>query len=79
MKQDRGNVDELQERYQMTRSEAMKMTRFNRNKGEAYLVADKFRIPINIRISVKEKRTFTTKTSDLIQIQKELSYSKDKS
>lgn len=72
MKQDRGNVDELQERYQMTRSEAMKMTRFNPRKGEAYLVADKFRIPINIRISKKEDRTFTTKTADLIAMQKEL-------
>lgn len=65
MKQAKNDVDILQDMFQMTRSEALKMTRFNPRKGEAYLVADGFRIPINVRVSQKELSTFTTKTSDL--------------
>lgn len=70
VKQDKDDVDILQNRYQMTRSEALKMTMFNRDRGEAYLIADNYRIPINVRLSKKEKYAFTTKTEDLVEIAK---------
>jgi type IV secretory pathway VirB4 component len=65
LKQNKLDIEVLQDMYQMTRSEAMKMTKFNRNKGEAYLVADQFRIPINIRLSNKLYELSTTKVKDL--------------
>lgn len=68
MKQNRQDIEMLQENYMMTKSEAMKMTRFNPRKGESYLVADGFRIPLNIRVSPKELSIFTTRTSDLIKM-----------
>jgi type IV secretory pathway VirB4 component len=71
VKQNKKDIEPILECFEMTRSEAVKMTRFNRDKGEAYLLADKFRIPINVRLSNKEMRTFTTKTSDLIALSKE--------
>ena len=42
----------------MLPSEANRMTKFNRNKGECYLVADGYRVPLNIRVSEKELATF---------------------
>ncbi|MNP52188.1 AAA-like domain protein [compost metagenome] len=71
VKQNKKDIEPILECYEMTRSEAVRMTKFNRDKGEAYLIADKFRIPINVRLSDKEMRVFTTKTSDLKRIAKE--------
>jgi hypothetical protein len=65
MKQDKNDVDILMEMHQMTRSEALKMTKFNPNKGEGYLIVDGFRIPINVSVSNKELQTFTTNPKDL--------------
>lgn len=61
MKQKAGeDIVMLKEIYEMLPSEARKMSKFNRNKGECYLVANNFRIPLNIRVSDKELRTFGT-------------------
>ena len=65
LKQNKIDADIIKDIYQMTRSEALKTTRFNRDKGEAYLVADKFRIPINVLLSEKEYEMTTTKIKDI--------------
>ncbi len=65
MKQQKGDISILQDMYEMTLSEAMKMTRFNPKKGEAYLIADNYKVPINILLSEKELKTFSTNINDL--------------
>lgn len=65
MKQDKLDVDILQDMHQMTKSEALKMTKFNPNKGEGYLIVDGFKIPINVSLSKRELNIFTTNPKDL--------------
>lgn len=60
LRQAKDDMDQIQSTYQMLESEARRMTKFNPKKGEAYLIADNFRIPINIRVSDKELEVFKT-------------------
>jgi hypothetical protein len=60
MKQDKADAEILGEMFQMKKSVSLKMTKFNKNKGECYMIVDNNVIPMNVKVSDYELKVFKT-------------------